>query len=130
MAKLVGDETIRDIADRLSQPESYVRGVFGNMAAYRKEVGAEPIVKIGCTGEGFYPHYRIEPESRPDPHAIIDFDMDGFLKLATFNGRNHSAMDWTAKDIVGEHWSSGSMTYRDVQNLLGDIRGFARRARD
>lgn len=122
MGKLNGNETIRDVVSSLAKPEPYVRGVLGNMSDFRRR-GIDPIVKIGTTGQGIYPHYRIEPANGDG--SDIGAEITAFLEtMIAFGGRNHKPMEWTAFDVRGEHWSEESMTYDEVQTLLGSLRGY------
>jgi len=121
-----GDETIRDIIGTLANAEEYVRQVLGNMAAFRKDA-AEPMIRIGVTGDGIVPYYRIEPfQSRETDHALQGLS-EYIEHMKVFNGRSHRKMEWTAFDIQGGNWSSGYMTFKEVQQLLGDLRGFNRK---
>lgn len=56
------DAIISDIVASLDNAESYVRAVFGNMVDYRKTHGTA-FVRIGTTGQGVVPHYRIQKEN-------------------------------------------------------------------
>ena len=130
--KLIGTETIRDIIPSLANAEEYVRNVLGHMAAFKRRQ-IEPVVRIGTTGEGIVPHYRIEPYSKK-VETLDDFDVEvarnsllGYIEnVAAFNGRSHKKMNWGAFNIRGEHWSSGTMNFVEVQSLLGELR-FGRR---
>lgn len=125
MEKLSGDETIRDIIGSLAKPENYVRGVLSNMAEFRRR-DIEPIVRIGTTGQGIYPHYCLEPADRhdADPNDQLKA-LDQYCEtLTAFNGRNHKPMEWSFMEIRGEHWSNGFMSFDEVQSLLGELRGY------
>lgn len=123
MMTLRGDETLREVSERLSNAEDYVRGVLGNMAKYRRK-SLIPTVRIGTTGQGLVPHYRIQPKANDDDLSTAMESFGEYLThVEAFNGRNHKTMDWTALQIRGEHWSRGMMTFEEVQLLLGELRG-------
>jgi hypothetical protein len=124
MSKLTGEETIRDIVSSLGNAEKYTRGVLENMAEFRRQ-GLDSVVRIGTTGEGIYPFYRLDPVDSETLGAMDNLSQ--FLEeMAIFNGRNHKRMEWTAHDIRGENWSVGEMAFEEVQALLGELRKFRR----
>ena len=61
-----GSETVRDVAQNLDHPDEYVRMVLGNMMSFRRR-SIEPVVRIGVTGDGKVPNYRIEPLAAVTP---------------------------------------------------------------
>jgi hypothetical protein len=80
------DAIIADIIEDLRDPLDYVRRVLGNMHEFRQEHGSAA-VRIGTTGRGIVPHYRIEPPDRP----FLE-DMD--LYYVAFDGRSHKRLPW------------------------------------
>jgi hypothetical protein len=60
--------------------------------------------------------------------AYVTDDQAGYF--LAFNGRNHKRLEWGAKELRGESWSTRAMSYDDVQILLGKLRGIARGSRD
>jgi hypothetical protein len=123
MSKLSHKATIADIISTLNKPVEYVRGVFGNMVDCKKEHG-NAFVRIGKTGRGISPHYRVEPELSP---YAIDDAFDPIVEFTAFDGRNHKKLDWEWPEVRGHHWSSETMSYEEVQNLLGSLRNFKRK---
>ena len=121
--KLDDDATIADITTKLDNPTEYVRGVFGNMVDCNKEHGTA-LVRIGTTGRGIVPHYRVEPEFTLESFGDEDLWTTHFV---AFHGRNHKRLDWGFGELRGEHWSGGKMSYEEVQNLLGALRNFKRK---
>lgn len=124
--KLPADVLIEDIVSQLKKPVDYVRQVFGNMNAYKREHGAAH-VRLGTTGRGLAPHYRIEPA--PDRYAFltdVKFDNgdwgDTSKYFIAFNGLSHHQMEWGAAELQGAHWSEKYTSYDDVQALLGRLR--------
>lgn len=127
------DATIADVLSELDQPEDYVRQVFGNMTPIFRQHGAA-VVRIGTTGTGFSPHYRIDPGdgfnaatakfgldgSEPDADANDYFE----AHFVAFDGRNHQQRgEWGSGTLMEQNWSEGRMTYDEVKALLGKIRG-------
>ncbi len=132
---LASDATIVDIAAHLSNPVKYVRGVLGNlyvcMGEHKHDVivdsdGTEvPIsndvqVRIGVTGRGRAPHYRVERGWEVDRWSS-DAKVYGI-----FDGRSHKTlMEWTDA-IKDEHWSEKPASFDDVEKLLGELLQFKR----
>lgn len=118
------DAVIADIVVSLDNPIGYVRGVLGRMFECEKENGSA-IVRIGTTGRGKSPHYRVEPELSFD-----SFNPEARDKhFAAFHGRSHKKLDWGYDELRGEHWSSKEMTLEEVQKLLGELRKFEKKPR-
>jgi hypothetical protein len=110
MAKIAPDSTIADVVDTLIDRENYLRGVVGNLSPRHRQHGSA-VVRIGITGEGKAPHYRVEtppdaPGNQPGRTA--------------FNGRNHEIL--VDDDLMMEqNWSERSMTLAEVRTLLGQV---------
>lgn len=101
------DATIDDVRDSLERPDEYVRVVLGNMSACRRKHG-NAHVRIGVTGAGKVPYHKI----------TYQYDKSEQLYDA-FDGVSPFAV---APDDL--NWSTKSMSFDDVRNLLGEIRGF------
>nr|CAD6611373.1 hypothetical protein RKHAN_02390 [Rhizobium sp. Khangiran2] len=122
--KLSHDAVISDVIPTLMSPVEYVRAVFHNVHEFRKQHGSG-FVRIGITGRGKAPHYRIEP----------DFELGGFLDdiieggeavakhYSAFDGRSHTRLEWGMDELRNEHWSQGKMSYEEIRDLLGYLRG-------
>lgn len=120
---LADDATIRDVKHSLLQPERYVRLVLSNIIAAEKEYGPV-VVRIGITGTGQLPHYRIDRRSKLE---IFDSELVAYVALQAFNGRNHHPLATVPEGEEGdilrdEHWSTAAMTREEVMTLLGEIR--------
>ena len=120
---LARNATIADVRDDLVKPERYVRLVLSNIVAAEREHGPV-VVRIGVTGTGQFPHYRID---RRDRHEIFDSELTVDIPFQTINGRNHQPLaivpEGEEADILrDEHWSNGDMTREEVMTLLGEIR--------
>ena len=118
--KLAANATIADIITKLDNPVEYVRSVLGNMLDCNKEHG-EAFVRIGTTGRGIVPHYRVEPKLNID---VFENDDLWAAHFVAFHGRNHKRLDWGLRELRVENWSRGNMSYKEVQNLLGTLRGY------
>jgi hypothetical protein len=107
------DTTIADVLPTLDKPEHYVRGVLENLYLCKRE-WPSATVRIGITGRGIVPHYRVEY-----PAEAAGTPMPGIFDA--FNGRNHKKL--ADEDVLrDEHWSSRAMTLEQVRDLLGQIR--------
>jgi hypothetical protein len=120
--RLTTDATIAEIVDKLGDPEEYVRCVLGNMLDCEKRYG-NASVRIGTTGHGIAPHYRVEPTKFDD----IDQAIDSIKDLVAFHGRSHKQLDWTLFQLQNLHWSTRAMSRHDIQTLLSDLRGYKRK---
>lgn len=112
--------TIADLVGFLDDPVEYVRGVLTNMTAVKKQHGSA-VVRVGTTGRGVAPHYRVEPDL-PDIEQILEQDLSPYF--IAFHGRNHEKLGWDHKQLQNDSWCMGHMTYSEVQTLLGSLRGY------
>jgi hypothetical protein len=103
-ANVAPDSTIETIQHRLSDRVDYVRHVFNEMAKAEKKIGPA-FVRIGITGEGLFPNYRIE--------GIAD------ALWGPYNGRNHEIMQ--RDNLQNDTWSTARMSYEAVVKLLREI---------
>jgi len=106
--------TLRELTPKLSKPETFVRAVIGIMHGAAKEHG-DIVIRMGTTGTGKLPNYRIEAASTLEPIQAID-------------GNGHKP--WTgAEDFTGPaNWSTATMTRTDVEDVLIGITGYKRPA--
>jgi hypothetical protein len=117
------DAILSDITNSLDQPKEYVRHVFGNMVDFHKAHGAA-VVRLGTTGRGVAPHYRVQ-KSHGSGEILGHLDKTIEPEYFTaFHGRSHKQLEWGARELRGEHWSTRAMTYEEVQFLLGELRKF------
>lgn len=109
------DATILDVcnswvtSDERAQKEEYVRGVVGRMAACHRQHG-EASVRIGVTGTGVIPNYRVE-WGGAHPKIFGVFRSQGHGELV-----DEAALQRTT-------WSTKTASFADVQSLLGRLRG-------
>lgn len=104
------DATLRDVVTLLDKPENFVRQVVGVMHKAAKECG-EVVMRLGITGTGHAPNYRIEHGEDGTPIMAID-------------GANHKAWADGESFSAAPNWSTAVMTKEEVANLLGEIRGY------
>jgi hypothetical protein len=101
-----GDATIASIVSKLGDRDQYVSHVYHNAKKALKAHGAPVLVRIGVTGTGDMPHYRVEAP--------------GFI--TTHRGDNHSFL-FPPNDRLDEgNWSSSAMPLAEVELLLKTIR--------
>ena len=136
---VAADATIRDIVGRLNKPAEYLRRVLEHMYECKREFGTA-FVRIGVTGNGRAPNYRIE------------YSKDSFSQriFMVYNGISHRQIDDLGdlgeyvSDVLDdldreprpddvkierpdrllqrEHWSSRTMQLDDVAIVLGELR--------
>ena len=116
MTIIPNNSTIASIIGKLSDPDGYVAGVFQNAHDCLKACKTS-YVRIGIMGKGRSPHYRTEYDEFGYTYPIPIFK--------TFDGRNHKVLIENDDILLDEHWSSERMSYEQVRELLGQIRGFA-----
>ena len=103
--------TITDVLPSLAKPEEYVRVVLGHMAKCNKDKG-NARVRIGVTGTGKYPS-----------HKVVYSDDDGVEQLYGAWGEE---IPFSGVAIHTDTWSSRSMNFDEVRELIGQIRGLRR----
>lgn len=81
-------------------------------------------VRLGTTGRGVAPHYRVEPEF--DLEVFVDDDRWA-AHFVAYHGRSHKQLPWGFGELRGEHWSDSKLSFEEVQKLLGSLRSFERR---
>jgi hypothetical protein len=108
-------ETLRTLKPRLADPETFVSRAFGVVHRYARSHG-DVRLRLGITGTGQFPNYRIE-------------DAESGEHLGAFNGANHEP--WPeGENIQGVGtWSKATMSRGEVEELLGEVRNFTRKAK-
>ncbi len=101
------NSTITDTSQRLVNPVEYVPAVYGKLHRAHKNYPFA-VVRIGCTGEGKFPNYRIE-----DGHGVV--------VCGPFNGQSHGDLT-NAGNPEEENWSSNAMTHSELKTLLQQVR--------
>ncbi len=105
--------TIKDVLHTLRDPVEYVRGVLGNFYACGLST-EQSSVRIGVSGNGIVPNYKIEIQSNYDIYFMC-------------SGMTHKvkSRQWYSM-FGGESWSDNYMTFSEVRDLLGQLRGVRR----
>jgi hypothetical protein len=122
------DVRVSDLVHVLSDPVAYIRGILRNFDQSQHDP-ADSVIRVGTTGAGFQPNYKIE---RPSAPATFNVGHRQFTMTVTpadtFSGRDHREMmelgdhPWHSK-----HWSSAMSTLAELQALLtGLLRGAPR----
>jgi hypothetical protein len=120
--------SLRDVVQTLDRPDHYLRGVLGNMILCRKEHSSAN-VRIGTTGRGIAPHYRIEPDDLTLTEWFDDAtDLSAFFRA--YHGRSHKLLGWSQGELKHDSWSRSSMSFDEVQQLIGELRGFKPRTKN
>jgi hypothetical protein len=112
MKTLPEDATVENILPSLTDQDDYVSGLFGKLRKANQQTG-NAVVRIGITGKGRHPAYRIEHpgnDIQPEP----------------FDGQLHRAFT-DVKATYDENWSTQTMTYQEIEDLLGRLRNFTRK---
>jgi hypothetical protein len=127
---VAADATIRDVVGRLNKPAEYLRRVLEHMYECKREFETA-FVRIGVTGNGRAPNYRIEYSK----------DSSGHWTYAVYNGLSHQQIDDLGdlgefllapleeieikrpdRSLQREHWSSRAMQWDEVAIVLGELR--------
>ncbi len=105
------DATLRDVLPSLDNPENFVRQALGVMHDATKEHGSV-VMRLGITGTGRAPNYRLENAETGDPIMALD-------------GANHRRWPDGEIFLAAPNWSTAVMSKDAVANLLGEIRGYS-----
>src|SRR5205823_5227288 len=94
------------------------------------------VVRIGVTGEGLAPHYRVEPEGGEGAAILrgilsnntqeeIDKDLANRLEVFShaYSGRSHKRLPLEHRELKHVSWSNHSMKIDEVRTLIGELRG-------
>lgn len=112
--------TVASVAHLLAHKDDYVRRALINFRPEFKK-NPEAVLTIGLIGNGSHPNYRIDqPLHGRDIHDGTAISV-GWPELA-FNGRSHKALV-DPKQLKLDNWSEASMTYLELELLLGRMRG-------
>ncbi len=117
------DATLAYVMSTLEKPEDYVCGMLQHLYDCKREHG-DASARIGTTGWGASPHYRIEYpfQSKVLPRVKVGI-------FGAFDGRSHKLIEWIDKAsqldgsiLRDEHWSTCPMSIDDVTAFLAYIR--------
>jgi len=124
-SKLPDDATVAEVLPTLRNPEDYLRGMLENMMLCKREHGGAS-VRIGTTGLGITPHYRVEPD-KDYLDVVLKDGGDISPYFVAYHGSNHKRLDWGFDELQTSNWSAKLMTLNEIQVLLGNLRGFRRK---
>jgi hypothetical protein len=115
------DARIVDVIHALDDPVEYVRGIVGSFYSFPfdKDVA---VVRIGVSGKGRIPNYSIEEYGETVSTTLPSGgSISTNIRLRhCFHGRHHKEI--LDDSFRGEKWSSASMSFAEVQSLLGHLR--------
>lgn len=116
------DSRISDLVDVLCDPIEYVSGIVSNFVShgYDRETSA---IRIGITGRGIFPNYKIEEPSVPITITVRSrrFDMIS-TPARTFNGRNHREMtELDDQEWRDENWSATKMSFAELDAVFSEL---------
>jgi hypothetical protein len=112
MPSLMGDSVISEVVNSMDRPIQYVWGVLRNMNRHGEGNG-ELHVRIGITGRGRAPKYRIERWRG----GLYPLRREGEI-LGVFDGRSHRSIEETNNAANQRNWSTSSATKSEVEVLL------------
>ncbi|WP_238273231.1 hypothetical protein [Methylobacterium cerastii] len=111
--KLPVDATIASVQGTLKKPEAYICGVLTKLHAGQR-VHASAAVRIGVTGRGISPYYRIvhgAQHGTPDDNSQI---------FGAFYD-NHEPLEVATSSEMNGHWSTEFMTIEEVGQLRAQL---------
>lgn len=104
--------TLRSIRPLLADDSSFIGRAFDVLRRVERDHGGGSLLlRVGITGTGQYPNYRID-------------DLDG-LAIAAIDGGSHQR--WPGQDAsdAATNWSDAAMTLTEVRVLLAEVRGIS-----
>jgi hypothetical protein len=111
--KLPTDATIASVQKTLKKPEAYITGVLSKLYACQRVHGSAA-VRIGITGRGISPYYRIvHGAQRGVP------DQDSQIFGAFYD--NHEPLEVATSSEMNGHWSAEFMTIEEVGTLRSHL---------
>jgi hypothetical protein len=114
--------TAADLSHTLADPVNWLNGVVSNFVShgYDSETSA---IRIGITGRGIAPNYKIE---EPSNAFVLQIGAQKFemteTPARTFNGRDYEEM--TELDNLerrDENWSAAAMKFIEAKALLATL---------
>ncbi len=110
------DATIRSIVGSVT--EEYVRAVLEKVQQCEREM-ADALVSIDLAKGVDRPNYCID--------AVMDLESRGVMNWQNFSGKTHRPL--SEKQERESAWSCRSMTWRELSELIGEIRNFQSKKR-
>ena len=106
--------TLRTLKEVL--PVEYVRMVLAEVQNCERSLG-DARVSVSLNAGTALPHYRID--------AVMDLYTGETTTWDRFSGKTHKSLSTRQSATV--LWSEGEMTFREVSDLIGEIRKFSKR---
>jgi hypothetical protein len=101
---LARDATITDVLTTLANPERYLRGVLKNLYECKSQMQTgergDVVARIGITGEGIFPHYRIDYFDDVDLSGIGVGRLTMHKTFGAFHGRTHKVITSMAEASI------------------------------
>lgn len=132
MSKLPPDATLTYIIDNglLNKPSDWIRDVYRNLLSLPKDRGPY-CVRIGLSGTGHGPNYRIEPLHEPEETPedrlasitnIPDTPRWAYLLALNnaYDGRSHKHST-KLSGLARDNWSAKTSTEQDIKDRRGYI---------
>ncbi|WP_129567292.1 hypothetical protein [Agrobacterium tumefaciens] len=134
MAKLPSNADIKFLVNNglLYKPSDWLPSMYGNLLKSQKLIGPCSL-RIGLSGTGHSPNYRIEPLSEPPAATQDEFDNAMFrggshpsvdhlhARTTAFSGRSHKKAE-NLHSLHSENWSSAVSTEDDIKALIKQVR--------
>lgn len=111
MTKIAADAVVADVVGTLIKAEDYVIRIVQELMACKSKNGSAR-VRIGITGEGKVPAFKILYLDEAGSEVLYKV-YDGYGNGTAFAGLH----------IQEGTWSGDFSELKEVQNVLGDIRG-------
>jgi hypothetical protein len=120
--QMTSNSRISDIVHLLADPIGYVNEVISSFVSYGYDPETSK-VRIGITGKGDAPNYKIEEPSFTAPLAVRSLPFEMTVTPAhTFNGRNHTEMTRLVDHPWHrENWSTDVMSFTELKALLSSL---------
>ena len=100
------NDTIADVISKLKSPIPYMRGVLDKLAACESLHG-NAFVRIGITGTGLYPCYRVSYVSDGTEQVFAVYNDNGTL--------------FVSSELNTDDWSGKSMSRKEVEHLAAKL---------
>ena len=105
------DSTLKDLRLSSKEAAAFVRKVIAVMRVVRRDDG-DLLLRMGVTGTGVAPNYRLEKQ---DGEPIVAID-----------GANHQPWPAGTRFDGLENWSTATMSYADVEDVISSLTGYQR----
>lgn len=116
LTMLPSNATLRSVKSSL--PEEYARLVLKQLLDCERSLG-DARIRICLNLKSDPPHYRID--------AVMDLETGETTNWGSFSGRTHRPL--SERQSENAIWSQDAMTFRQVSELIGEIRNFKKAKR-